>query len=637
MLPGSSDAVDAEVSMNVASVLEMTMSTNNLSGELTPTAEGALATEDVVASVTTNNATGYTLMMSARSDDELDLTRTGSADKIMNSTNMTAGGLAVNTWGYDVKFGTTPSAFLKIPAPTLPDTLLVTDLPSEDLATTVTVATKVDTSVRAGVYSSTLTFTAVGNYVPDPPTAMQTMTSSSCTTTRTFTYDVRDGNTYWVQKMPDGKCWMLTNLAYGGGGNNKYGDVREIANINNSSFSDPLYMIPNGANVTDGRTNPSVSTTGKGQFGYLYNWCAAMGAQIGTAACSNLIDLPAMDESVSICPSGWRLPTGDVGGEFEALNMAVNLGKTDTPSGLLTEWLGMYSGTWNSGFLKQNESGYYWASMASGASAAFRIQFDKGFVDTDDIEFKRFGGAVRCVMDDPIAKTGDDIQTVNIDTCPAGRTRVVDARDSNTYWVQKLADGRCWMLTNLAYAGGGTNTYGDVKSITNSNAADYTAPYYMIPTGANPTSGTTNPSTSTNGTGQYGYFYNWCAAMGVQLGTAACYQDNSPMPDASISICPSGWRLPTGGSAGSEFQALNDAVNGGSTTLPSGLLSTWLGMYGGNWYNSFFSQSSYGYYWSSSQYDATRAYTLNYGSGFVAPGTAGSAKSSGRSVRCVAE
>ena len=46
------------------------------------------------------------------------------------------------------------------------------------------------------------------------------------------------------------------------------------------------------------------------------------------------------------------------------------------------------------------------------------------------------------------------IQAVTSSNCPTTRTMVVDARDNHTYWIQKLADGRCWMLTNLAYVGG---------------------------------------------------------------------------------------------------------------------------------------------------------------------------------------
>ncbi len=115
----------------------------------------------------------------------------------------------------------------------------------------------------------------------------------------------------------------------------------------------------------------------------------------------------------------------------------------------------------------------------------------------------------------PIGATDSTaMQTITTDTCPTARIRAVDARDNHTYWVQKLADGRCWMLTNLAYAGGGTNTHGDVKTITNStgNAPSSTTASYYIPTGTTTfTTEPTAPSTSTTGSGQHGFgcSYGW--------------------------------------------------------------------------------------------------------------------------------
>lgn len=252
-----------------------------------------------------------------------------------------------------------------------------------------------------------------------------------------------------------------------------------------------------------------------------------------------------------------------------------------------------------------------------------------------DIDTKRNSVATRASDPPSIAiNDGSMIQTINSSNCPSSKVRAVDARDSRTYWVQKLADGKCWMLTNLAYAGGGTNTYSDVKTITNSNTLDYTKAYYMIPTGANATTEPTAPSTSTNGTGQYGYLYNWCAAMGVQTSTSACMNATTPAPDASISICPAGWRLPT--SNGGDFTTLNSAVNSGSTSSPSGLLSSWFAQYGGYWYSGFSTQGSNGYYWSSTQSAATLGYGLFFSSASVDPANSSGNKQSGQSVRCIA-
>ena len=57
-----------------------------------------------------------------------------------------------------------------------------------------------------------------------------------------------------------------------------------------------------------------------------------------------------------------------------------------------------------------------------------------------------------------------------------------------------------------------------------------------------------NPSTSTNGNGQVGYLYNFCAANGGQTGNGACSESSSTAVNTGISVCPAGWRLPITGS-----------------------------------------------------------------------------------------
>ncbi len=234
-----------------------------------------------------------------------------------------------------------------------------------------------------------------------------------------------------------------------------------------------------------------------------------------------------------------------------------------------------------------------------------------------------------------IIADGSPIQTVTSANCPTSEIRAVDARDSHTYWVQKLADGKCWMLTNLAYAGGGTNTYGDTKSIANGGGSGYsnTTAYYYIPTGSNPTTEPTPPSTSTTGTGQYGYLYNFCAANGVQTGNGACSGSDSTAVDTTVSICPAGWRLPTNSS--NEFATLNTAINGGLTSTDNGLRSTWLAQYSGYWYSGFGAQGSQSYYWSSTQSGTGSAYGLYFYSTSVNT-SANSNKFTGYAVRCIA-
>ena len=234
------------------------------------------------------------------------------------------------------------------------------------------------------------------------------------------------------------------------------------------------------------------------------------------------------------------------------------------------------------------------------------------------------------------------IQTVTKESCPVKKTLVVDARDNHSYWIQRLADGNCWMLTNLAYAGGGTDTYNDVRSLQDGSSVTSTytsAKYYNDTTKSNVTSGFTNPSSSTDGgttSPQYGYLYNWCAAMGAQTSSSACSNATSPLPDTTETICPSGWRLPTGGSTG-EFAEFNKQQNSGSTTDYTGLTTGWLAQLSGYWHSSygFNYEGTEGKYWSSTQYTSSAAYYLHIASEHVDT-EAYNYKYGGQAVRCIA-
>ncbi len=238
--------------------------------------------------------------------------------------------------------------------------------------------------------------------------------------------------------------------------------------------------------------------------------------------------------------------------------------------------------------------------------------------------------------------SGDPIQTVTDANCPTERTMVVDARDDHTYWVQRLADGNCWMLTNLAYAGGGNNAHGDTRVIIHSTSGNsYTEPRYYIPTGANPTTTPTVPSANTAGGGsggerQYGYLYNWCAAMGGQA-TTACANALTPAADMNTTVCPAGWRLPTGTSTTGEFALLNSAINGGASGTDAGLRTEWLAQRGSLWNSGFDGQGNYSRYWSSTQTPSSATSALNfYFYSTSVNSSSSSNKGYGFAVRCIA-
>jgi len=273
----------------------------------------------------------------------------------------------------------------------------------------------------------------------------------------------------------------------------------------------------------------------------------------------------------------------------------------------------------------------------------------------------------------PPAQDGDDIQTVTLANCPTTRTRVIDARDGNSYWVRRIngtgtgGTDLCWMETNLAYRGGGNNQYGDATPALNAGTIASGVPNpantgagqvcrgdnasmnihqqgcFWEPTGSNITVGSATPSESVNGIGQFGLLYNWCAAMNGQpeaCQTTAATQPNQNVngstPTTLYNICPKGWRLPTGEPATSEFTLLNNAINGGLTNSSAGLLTASSLMFSGFFSNgSFVDIGSGGYYWSSTVSTATGTRILLYYGSIVFPATFLD-KGLGFAVRCVA-
>ena len=148
------------------------------------------------------------------------------------------------------------------------------------------------------------------------------------------------------------------------------------------------------------------------------------------------------------------------------------------------------------------------------------------------------------------------IQDLDASLCVANAPTVVtDSRDEQSYTVQRLADGKCWMMTNLNLGAtdlttdltsDNTNLTDTVSAATfngwkkSSSSGSFTVAEYIPVSGAD----------STNDM-PYGTLYNYCAAS---AGTY-CYASGSGTGDATSDLCPKGWRLPTGNTSG-EFQTL---------------------------------------------------------------------------------
>ncbi|MBR3270179.1 hypothetical protein IKG07_02945 [Candidatus Saccharibacteria bacterium] len=255
------------------------------------------------------------------------------------------------------------------------------------------------------------------------------------------------------------------------------------------------------------------------------------------------------------------------------------------------------------------------------------------------------------------------MQNITSSMCTSTPVTAIDIRDNKVYTIARLADGQCWMTSNLNLAGG-TTLNADTSDVPTNN-------YYTLP--ASSASGFSSDTTAyvyntgnetinqadCNTSPGCNSYYSWLAATagGKDASGNAVTGDSY---NAAYSICPKGWRLPTataegiprdsGGYTGGDFYKMILAVKGvtslpngyyadpdstptfntiaGPGTLPNFLLA--------GYYNSstFRYGGTYGYYWSSSSGSSTLAHTLYFDSSSV-----GSAYYYGRrlgfSVRCI--
>ena len=123
----------------------------------------------------------------------------------------------------------------------------------------------------------------------------------------------------------------------------------------------------------------------------------------------------------------------------------------------------------------------------------------------------------------------------------------------------------------------------------------------------------------------YGGYYTFYTAT-AGWGTNSVTSGNAPKD-----ICPTGWRLPIGGSDG-EFQTLYDYYNSFALMQgdPGFVLSGYLGS------GSAHVQGSGGRYWSSTVNYTNSAYDLRIDSSVVYPAVTAD-KFNGFSIRCVAK
>lgn len=133
----------------------------------------------------------------------------------------------------------------------------------------------------------------------------------------------------------------------------------------------------------------------------------------------------------------------------------------------------------------------------------------------------------------------------------------------------------------------------------------------------------------------FGNYYNWSAA--VANNNTSGYNSGTLVN----SVCPKNWDLPVNGAYGTLMQAQSVWSGSSNTYADSGFnkLRTaplYFQRFGRVNGGSLYSLGSYGYYWSSTVYNAYVAYHLGFIGSLIWPSDYGYGRSRGFSVRCMA-
>ena len=404
IVSNASDSV-TQFSLELKPVLALAAPPELDFGNITPTNAGTFTSKSVDVLVATNATKGYELYFSSK-DEATDMLNTNTAisDKITSSftgtvTNTTMG---KNNWGYSLN----NTDFTAIPKKSGHKKLrnLTTKPTTDELKTTVHFGTKISTNLVAGNYEKSVLFTAVAHANPAKTlhsiSKMQQMTPEICAATTTpnktattldtdgshygdpnyaptkTLIDTRDNNTYTVSKLADGKCWMTQNL-------------RIIDKTITPADSDVTanYTIP--AQSGSGFDSFDTSNAYVDSYGGFYTWYAAT-AGTGTQSLST----QGQNTTVSICPKGWRLPTGGNNGEFEVLydNYYSSSALRSNPINLTLS--GNVAISSRGG---QGSYGEYWSSTVYSSGGAYDLSLNASNAGFASYYDKTNGFSVRCI------------------------------------------------------------------------------------------------------------------------------------------------------------------------------------------------------------------------------------------------
>ena len=247
----------------------------------------------------------------------------------------------------------------------------------------------------------------------------------------------------------------------------------------------------------------------------------------------------------------------------------------------------------------------------------------------------------KAIMIDKLAAQAGKYEATSDNTSPnVAQSTLSDIRDGKTYTVRKMADGNCWMAENLKFELQANKTYTGVNNATGNTITFNTG-----------STCSTNGACIMNGNTAYdstydSWYYTWYAATAGSGASSMTTSDG----DATNSICPAHWRLPTNytnkqypsGGAPKSWGTLvkaygispeNHTSDTEYKTLESSPFSL---VHAGYLYSDTINDNNAGNLWSATARSiATHAYHLGFAATGVGPQEIYGPKYMGFPVRCV--
>ena len=309
------------------------------------------------------------------------------------------------------------------------------------------------------------------------------------------------------------------------------------------------------------------------------------------------------------CPSGFRIPSRN------ELNAERNSWSSNNSAGAFASDLKFttpgYRSRSNGAISYPASYGYYWSSTVSGSNQAYALSFYASG-GSESANYRAHGFSVRCIKD-------------NASTNPISQT---DCGTSNTYYeVESDGTSEIWLDRNLGASQVATSVtdhlaYGSLYQ-WGRLSDDHECMNWTGGTTGSPVNGTTSTQSTTDDPGHNNFItnsYDWRNPSNSALWQGVNGTNNP---------CPSGFRLPT-------FTELWAERNAWSSSNAAGAYQSSLKFvtpgYRAPTTGVPASIGSYGYYWTSTAYDANRNYVVYiYGSSNYSYYY----RSYGFSVRCI--